>query len=146
MGAMRSRRAGFTLIEVLVVIVILGVLAAMLVPRLMTRPDQARRVAAKSDIQTLLSALKLYRLDNGAYPGSDQGLQALVVKPESGQVPRNWNPGGYVDRLPLDPWQGEYQYLHPGTHGEVDVFSLGADRKPGGTGLDADIGSWNLDE
>src|SRR6266545_3895188 len=136
------RASGFTLIEILVVIVILGILAALIVPRVMDRPDQARVVAARSDIAAIIGALKLYRLDNGAYPSSEQGLAALVSKPERGEIPRNWKAGGYLERLPVDPWGLEYQYLNPGIRGEVDVFSFGADRKSGGEGFDADIGSW----
>ena len=139
--ALRSSR-GFTLIEVLVVIVILGILAALIVPRVMDRPDQARAVAARSDIAAIMQGLKLYRLDNGIYPTTDQGLVALVRKPERGDIPRNWKSGGYLERLPKDPWESDYQYLNPGIRGEVDVFSLGRDRQPGGEGPDADIGSW----
>ena len=138
------RSRGFTLIEVLIVVVILGILAGLIVPRIMDRPDQARVVAAKNDIQAIMSALKLYRLDNGAYPSVQQGLNALVKRPESGDMPRNWKPGGYLERLPTDPWGSEYQYLNPGVHGEIDVFSFGADRKPGGENYDADIGSWSI--
>jgi general secretion pathway protein G len=138
-----SRRAtGFTLIEILVVIVILGILAALIVPRIMDRPDQARATAARADVATIVQALKLYKLDNGTYPSTDQGLAALVKKPERGEIPRNWKAGGYLERLPKDPWDTDYQYLNPGIRGEVDVYSLGADRKPGGEGVDADIGSW----
>ena len=139
---MKTRQRGFTLIEILVVVVILGTLAALIVPRIMDRPDQARVVAATADIATLVNALKLYRLDNGAYPSGEQGLEALVRKPERGNIPRNWKPGGYLERLPTDPWGDPYQYLNPGVHGEIDVFSYGADGKPGGEGFAADIGSW----
>ena len=136
---------GFTLIEVLVVVVILSILAALIVPRIMDRPDQARIIAAKSDIQAVTNALKLYRLDNGVYPTTEQGLQALAKKPERGEIPRNWKSSGYLDRLPRDPWKNDYQYLNPGLHGEIDVFSFGADGQPGGDGINADIGSWNID-
>ena len=140
----RHSLRGFTLIEVLIVVVILGILAGLIVPRIMDRPDQARVVAAKNDIQAIISALKLYRLDNGSYPSSQQGLDALVKRPETGDIPRNWKPGGYLERLPKDPWGSDYQYLNPGVHGEIDVFSFGADRKPGGENYDADVGSWNI--
>lgn len=136
--------AGFTLIEIMVVIVILGILAALVVPKVMSRPDEARVVAAKQDIASLVQALKLYRLDNRGYPSTDQGLQALVQKPATAPLPPNWKAGGYLDRLPKDPWGHDYLYLQPGTHGEIDVFSLGADGAPGGEGNDADIGSWML--
>ena len=136
------RACGFTLIEILVVITILGILAALIVPRVMDRPDQARATAARADINAIMGALNLYRLDNGTYPTTEQGLGALVKKPDRGEIPRNWKAGGYLDKLPVDPWQFDYQYLNPGIRGEVDVFSLGADRKPGGEGFDADIGSW----
>lgn len=138
-------RSGFTLIEILVVVVILGILVGLVAPRIMERPDEARIVAAKNDIRAIVSALKLYRLDNGIYPSTDQGLLALVQTPDTGNIPRNWKQGGYLQRLPKDPWDLEYQYLNPGIHSEIDVFSLGADNAPGGEGMDADIGSWNLD-
>jgi len=133
---------GFTLIELLVVITIISILAALIVPRIMDRPDQARATAARADVNAIMSALKLYKLDNGAYPTNEQGLLALVKKPDRGDIPRNWKPGGYLEKLPSDPWGSDYQYINPGIRGEVDVFSLGADRKPGGEGYDADIGSW----
>lgn len=133
---------GFTLIEVLVVVAILGILAAIVVPRIMDRPDEAKRVAARADIGAIVQALKLYRLDNGTYPSTDQGLGALVQRPGSAPVPANWKQGGYLERLPKDPWGSDYQYLSPGVRGEIDVFSLGADRARGGEGNDADIGNW----
>jgi general secretion pathway protein G len=134
---------GFTLVEILVVIVILGILAALVVPRVLERPDEARVIAAKNDIAAISGALKLYRLDNGRYPTSEQGLAALVSKPTQVPLPPNWKPNGYLDRLPKDPWGNPYQYLSPGLRGDIDVFSFGADGAPGGTGVDADIGSWD---
>jgi len=133
---------GFTLIEVLVVVAILGILAAIVVPRIMDRPDEAKRVAAKADVGAIVQALKLYRLDNGFYPATDQGLVALVQRPTTNPVPPNWKQGGYLD-LRKDPWGGDYQYLNPGVKGEIDVFSFGADRARGGEGNNADIGNWN---
>jgi general secretion pathway protein G len=135
----RSRQAGFSLIEIMVVVVIMGILAALIVPRVLDRPDQARQVAARQDIGGLMQALKLYRLDNGRYPTTQQGLQALVTRPENSA---NWRP--YLERLPNDPWGHPYQYLSPGVKGDVDVFSFGADGKAGGEQNDADIGSWEL--
>ena len=140
-----SRRTnGFTLIEVMVVISILAILAALIVPKIMSRPDEARVVAAKQDIAALMQALKLYRLDTKRYPTTEQGLQALVAKPSQAPVPDNWKPGGYVEKLPQDPWGKPYQFLNPGLHGEIDVFSYGADGVPGGEGFDADIGNWSF--
>jgi len=138
------RFAGFTLIEVMVVIAILAILAALIVPKVMSRPDEARVVAARQDIAALMQALKLYRLDSERYPTTEQGLQALVAKPGQAPVPDNWKAGGYVERLPMDPWGKPYQYLNPGLHGEIDVFSFGADGAFGGEGFDADIGNWSL--
>lgn len=140
----RKPQSGFTLIEVMVVVVILGILAAMIVPKIMSRPDEARAAAARTDIASIMQALKLYKLDNRRYPTTEQGLNSLVRKPEAAPVPDNWKQGGYVERLPMDPWGKPYQYLAPGLHGEVDVFSFGADSQPGGEGVDADIGSWQL--
>src|SRR5437899_10663665 len=140
----RVQTRGFTLIEIMVVIVILGVLAALVVPRVLDRPDEARAFAAGSDIATIIQALKLYRLDNQRYPTTEQGLNALVAKPEQPPLPPNWKPGGYLERLPKDPWRNDYQYLNPGLKGEVDVFSFGADGQAGGSGVDSDIGSWDL--
>ncbi|MEY4862317.1 MAG: PilD-dependent protein pddA [Pseudomonadota bacterium] len=140
-GRFRPNR-GFTLIELMVVIMILGVLAALVVPRVMSRPDEARAVAARQDIAQIMQALKLYRLDNGRYPSTEQGLQALVTRPASGPAAENWK--SYLDKLPKDPWGRPYQLLSPGVRGEIDVFSLGADGQAGGSGSDADIGSWTL--
>ena len=136
------RSAGFTLVEIMVVVVILGILAVLIVPRVLGRTDEARAAAAKHDVATLMQSLKLYKLDNGRYPSNEQGLQALVAKPQSSPVPPNWKP--YLDKLPKDPWGNAYQYLNPGVHGEIDVFSFGADGQAGGTGADLDIGSWQL--
>lgn len=143
MAAMAQGRArAFTLIEVMVVIVILGILAALIVPKVMSRPDEARIVAARQDIASLVQALKLYKLDNLGYPATEQGLQALVSRPSTQPQPANWKPGGYIERLPKDPWGRDYLYLNPGLRGEIDVYSLGADGEPGGEGSNADIGNW----
>jgi len=141
---MTSRQRGFTLLEVMVVVVILGILAALIVPKIISRPDDARVVAARQDIASVMQALKLYRLDNQRYPSTEQGLQALVVRPTTAPIPPDWKAGGYLDRLPKDPWGSPYQYLNPGLHGEVDIVSFGSDGEPGGEGNDADIGSWML--
>ena len=135
---------GFTLVEIMIVVVILGILAAVVVPKLLDRPDQARVTAAKSDIAVIMQQLKLYRLDNTTYPSTDQGLSALTVKPTTNPLPLNWKTGGYLERLPNDPWGRPYLYLNPGLKGEIDVYSLGADGQPGGEGSNADIGSWSL--
>ena len=140
----RTVQRGFTLIEIMVVVVIMGILAALVVPKLMGRTDDARITAAKQDIATLMQALKLYKLDNQRYPTTEQTLQSLVTKPTSGPAANGWKSGGYIDKLPKDPWGNEYHYLSPGVHGEVDIFSYGADGQPGGAGVDADIGSWEL--
>ena len=138
---LHDRRArGFTLLELMVVVVIIGVLAALIAPAVLDRAEQAKVTAARTDVSNLMNALKLYRLDNGRYPSSEQGLDALVSKPTVGTIPGNWKP--YLDKLPSDPWQHPYQYANPGVHGEIDVFSFGADGQPGGEGNDADIGSW----
>lgn len=141
---LRARPRGFTLIEVMVVVAILAILASLIVPRIIGRPDEARVVAAKQDIATLMQALKLYRLDNQRYPTTEQGLAALVTRPTVTPVPGNWKPGGYLERLPKDPWGNSYQYLNPGLRSEIDVFSFGADGIAGGDGVDADVGSWSL--
>ncbi len=138
--ARRSRQAGFTLIELMVVLVIIGVLAALIVPNVLDRADDARVMAARTDVNNLVQALKLYKLDNQRLPTAEQGLQALIAKPSSGPIPANWKP--YLEKLPNDPWGRPYQYLNPGVKGEVDVMSLGADGQAGGEGKDADIGSW----
>lgn len=149
MGTRASRNSGsgpdgFTLLEVMVVVVILGILAGLVVPKLLGRPDEARAMAARQDIAGLMQALKLYRLDSQHFPATEQGLQALVARPGTDPQPRNWKTEGYVERLPLDPWGNPYGYLNPGVHGDIDVFSAGADGAPGGSGPDADIGSWML--
>jgi general secretion pathway protein G len=134
------RHRGFTLIELMVVLVIIGVLGALIVPNLIDRADDARVTAARTDVNNLVQALKLYKLDNQRYPSAEQGLEALVAKPGVGAIPPNWKP--YIDKLPADPWGRQYQYLNPGVKGEIDVFSFGGDGQPGGEGNDADIGSW----
>lgn len=137
----RSNR-GFTLIEVLVVVVILAILAAIVVPRVIGRTDDAMVAKAKADVQGLSTALNLYKLDNFTYPSTDQGLDALVQKPGGAPEAANWRSGGYIDRLPKDPWNRDYQYLSPGQHGDFDVYSLGKDGQSGGEGIAADIGNW----
>lgn len=140
---MKNKQSGFTLIEIMVVVVIIGILASVVVPRIMDNPDKARVAKAKNDIKALGGALDLYRLDNFVYPTTDQGLEALVSLPTSAPEPANWKRGGYIKKLNRDPWGNEYLYLNPGEHGEIDIFSLGADAAPGGEGPNADIGSWD---
>lgn len=140
----RSLQRGFTLIEILVVVSILAILGALIVPKIMDRPNEARVVAAKHDIGTVVAALKLYKLDNGRYPTTEQGLQALVEKPTSEPVPANWKSGGYLEKMPKDPWGHDYLYLNPGIKREIDVMSYGADGQQGGESFDADLGSWML--
>ena len=135
------KQGGFTLIEIMVVVVILGILAAAVVPKIMSRPEQARIEKAKHDVTALESALNIYKLDNYKYPSTDQGLEALVSKPSGSPLPRNYKKGGYIKKLNKDPWGQEYLYLNPGTHGEFDLYSLGPDNQPS----DDDIGNWNIE-
>jgi general secretion pathway protein G len=134
------RQRGFTLIELMVVLAIIGVLAALIVPNVLGRADDARITAARTDVGNLMQALKLYKLDNQRFPSTEQGLNALILKPSTEPVPGNWKP--YLDKLPKDPWGRPYQYLSPGIKGEVDVLSFGADGQAGGEGNNADLGSW----
>ncbi|ATE63534.1 type II secretion system major pseudopilin GspG [Rhizorhabdus dicambivorans] len=137
--AISDREAGLTLIEMLVVLVIIGVIAGMIVMNVANRPDEARVTTAKTDMRTISAALKMYRLDNGDYPTTEQGLAALSAKPTTAPEPRNWSPEGYLERAPVDPWQRPYVYRYPGAGGGFDLMSLGKDGKPGGEGLDADL-------
>jgi len=136
------KQSGFTLIEIMVVVIILSVLAVFVVPNVMQRPDDARILKARNDVQNLEAALNLYRLDNFDYPTTDQGLQALVEKPTIAPIPANWKEGGYVKKVESDPWGNPYRYLSPGEHGPFDLYSLGADNQPGGEGKNADFTSW----
>ncbi len=138
----QQKNQGFTLIEILVVVVIMGILAAIIVPRVMDQPDQARVTKAKQDVQAMVTALEMYKLQNYHYPSTDQGLEALISQPSGQPEARNWKKGGYIDRLPDDPWGNSYKYLNPGVHGVIDVFSLGADGSSGGDGINQDIGNW----
>ena len=144
-GDLAVRRAprdsrGFTLIEVMIVVVILAILAGIIVPRIMGRPEEAKKTKAQVDIKGIEGALNLYKLDNGAYPTTEQGLEALVRKLDIAPLPRRWKEGGYLSRVPSDPWGRPYQYLSPGEHGTFDLYSLG----PEGDGKDADLQSWNM--
>lgn len=141
-GKLRDR-AGFTLIEIMVVIVILGLLAALVVPKLIGRTEEAKKTQARVQIRSVEQALELFKLDNGFFPTTEQGLEALVRMPESGRTPKNYRRGGYLDRLPKDPWGNAYVYLSPGSHGDYDISSYGADGTQGGEGEDADINSWD---
>ncbi len=136
-----DKQQGFSLIEIMVVVVILGILAALVVPKIISRPDEARVVKARQDVLAIQNALELYKLDNGFYPSTDQGLMALVEKPTSNPAPNDWK--AYLKSLPKDPWGRDYLYLNPGQHGDVDVFTYGADGQPGGSGINAEIGNWN---
>lgn len=139
----RTFQRGFTLVEIMVVVVIIGILGALVVPKLLGRTGESRVTAAKVDIATIMQALKLYKLDNQRYPTTEQGLAALIQKPTNGPAANGWKTGGYLEKLPKDPWGNPYQYLSPGLHGEIDVFSYGADGQSGGAGEDADVGSWD---
>lgn len=143
----KNRQAGFTLIELMVVIIILGVLAGMIIPRVMGRPDEARQAKAKIQMEAMESALKLYKLDNGNYPSTEQGLQALVEAPGVGNIPKNWRAGGYLEKgkVPKDPWGNEFVYLSPGSHGDFDLTCLGKDGEAGGEGVDQDINNWEIE-
>ena len=144
-GFMNQR--GFTLIELMVVIVILGILAGLIIPRIMGRPEEARRMKARVQIESIETALKLYKLDNGSYPSTEQGLQALVEAPSVGQLPRAWRDGGYLEkgRVPKDPWDNEFIYLSPGVNSDFDLISYGADGEPGGEDNDKDVNNWELE-
>ena len=139
----RRNQGGFTLIEIMVVVIILGILAAIVAPNVIGRIDDAQISRVQQDLRGIENALKFYRLDNFAYPTSEQGLDALVSKPADPNI-RNWKAGGYLDRMPQDPWGNTYEYLSPGQNGEIDIFTYGRDGRPGGEGIDADIGNWNL--
>ncbi len=141
----RGGQAGFTLIEIMVVVIIIGILAAIVAPNVIGRVDDARITAARSDIATIEGAMKMYRLDNFSYPDTQYGLDALVTRPNDPSV-KNWNPDGYIERLNKDPWGTPYQYLNPGSHGIIDIYSFGADGKPGGVDEAADIGNWDPDK
>ena len=141
MKVRQLRQAGFTLIEIMVVVVILGILAAAIVPNIMSRPEQARIEKARHDITSLEAALNIYKLDNYHYPTTDQGLEALVTKPSGSPQPRNYKSGGYIKKLNKDPWGNPYLYLQPGTHGELDIYSVGPDGQPS----EDDIGNWNIE-
>lgn len=146
-AAFAMNNQGFTLIEIMVIIVILGILAALITPRIMDRPEEARRTKAEVQMRAIEQALKLYRLDNGQYPRTEQGLQALVAPPASGPLAKKWRQGGYLERgkVPKDPWGADYIYLCPGLHGDFDLISYGADNQPGGEGKDADVDNWELE-
>jgi len=145
MNLSKQNQRGFTLIEIMVVVVILGILAAIVVPRLLDEPEKARRTAAATQIRSIEEALGIFKLENGFYPSTEQGLQALVTKPVVGRIPDRYKEGGYIRRIPLDPWGQPYLYLSPGVHGDFDLFSYGPDGETGGEGENADVANWNLD-
>jgi general secretion pathway protein G len=138
----KHHQSGFTLMEVLIVVVILSILAVAVVPQFLDAPDKARQARAQADVKNIETALSMYKLDNIQYPSTSQGLQALVQKPSGRPEAKNWKPGGYLKQLPDDPWDNPYQYLNPGNHSDVDIYSFGADGQPGGEGLNQDIGNW----
>ena len=144
MPAPQLRQAGFTLIEIMVVVIIIGILAAIVAPNVIGNVDVAQVTKAKADIAGIENAMKFYRLDNFQYPSTEQGIEALVTKPNDPMV-KNWKPGGYIDSMPKDPWGNPYEYLNPGNHKEIDIYTLGADGQPGGENLNADIGNWDDD-
>jgi general secretion pathway protein G len=141
----RQAQAGFTLIEIMVVITILAILAVLVVPKIVNRTDEARQVAAKTQMKNVEQALQLYKIDNGNYPATEQGLDALVHRPSVGEVPKNWREGGYLPKVPKDPWGNDFVYISPGTHGDYDLVSYGSDGEPGGEGKSADVESWNIE-
>jgi general secretion pathway protein G len=145
MKQMLKKDRGFTLIEIMVVLIIIGLLAGIVVPKLMGRTEEAKHTKTMVQIKNLESALDLYKLDSGNYPSTEQGLQALVEKPAIGEIPKNWKEGGYIDKIPKDPWSNPYVYISPGVHGDYDLYSYGADGEEGGDGKNADIQSWNLE-
>jgi general secretion pathway protein G len=145
MDTYKWNQRGFTLIEIMVVVVILGILAAIVVPRLLNEPEKARRTSAATQIRSFEEALGIFKLENGFYPSTEQGLQALVEKPTTGRIPSRYKASGYIRKIPLDPWGQPYIYLYPGLHGELDLFSYGPDGESGGDGENADIANWNLD-
>ena len=145
MDLSKQNQRGFTLIEIMVVVVILGILAAIVVPRLLDEPEKARRTSAATQIRSIEEALGIFKLENGFYPSTEQGLQALVTKPVVGRIPERYKEGGYIRKIPLDPWGQPYLYLSPGVHGDFDLFSYGPDGETGGEGENADVANWNLD-
>ena len=144
--AVSNLQRGFTLVEVMVVVVIIAILAAIVVPKIMHRPDQAKVVAARQDVLAIQNALDLYKLDNGFYPSNDQSIKALVVKPSTDPKPENWQVGGYLKQTPVDPWGHPYHYANPGQHGDIDIYTYGANNQPEGTGINATLGNWKTDK
>ena len=141
--SIQKTQCGFSLIEIMVVLIIIGILITFVAPRVLDRPDEARIVKVKHDLKTLEGALQMYKLHNYNYPSTEQGLQALVEQPSGEPEAKNWK--GYMPKLPKDPWGNDYQYLSPGTHGDIDIYSLGKDGRPGGDGLNADMGNWDIE-